>query len=68
MIGYTAIRGVYGGHFPVEVRRACKAGEGIVDNVGFVKVLKASGWDGYLSLEAFGKENIVHGLAWMKKT
>ena len=64
----TGSDSVYSGMNIVEVRRMCKVGEGIVDNIGFLKTLKSSGWDGYLSLEAFGKENVVHGLKWMKDT
>jgi sugar phosphate isomerase/epimerase len=65
----TGRQSVYSGMETVEVRRRVNAGEGIVDNVGFVKALKSSGWDGYLSLEAsWGTEELVHGLNWMKNT
>jgi len=64
----TSPNSVYFGHVPVEVRRACRVGEGIVDNVGFMKTVKSLGWDGYWGLESFGKENIIADLAWLKKT
>jgi len=67
-IGYVPIKGVYFGHFPVEIRRYCRPGDGIVDNVGFMKALKSIGWDGYFSLEAMTREDTVFGLDWMKKT